>query len=280
LVVGLQAYDAGKTTLCKALIHGFKKAGVTLVPFKPHSGISYWNQFNIFQQSLAKSSLLSSDIMELEAAAESQLPLEVLNPVNRLSGPVLDRGMPEEKLVFQEFIAERFTYHDGLAHKNIYYLNGTMNLTRLRDMETFYLKIKRNAQKTYFVRKFEDLAEAYGKNFEKATSTCYRHIQERHLVVESFNDAAYPFNNAEDCDTVLCVSSNTVLQFDDRKYFEAIELHGKQKPKLQLTVPQVYAPSLIKDKIIIQPLSTEERNDGAKLRQNYSEAIKQLLKNT
>jgi predicted P-loop ATPase/GTPase len=158
LVVGLQAYDAGKTTLCRALIHGFKKVGVTLVHFKSHSGIGYWSQFDAFQQGLAKSTLLSSDIMELEAAAQPQMPLEVLNPVNRLSGPVLDRGLPEEKMMFQEFIAERFTYHDGTTHKNIYYFNETTNLSRLRDMETFYLKIKKNDQKTYFVRKFEDLA--------------------------------------------------------------------------------------------------------------------------
>jgi predicted P-loop ATPase/GTPase len=280
LVVGFQTYEAGKTTLCRALIHGFKKAGVTLVPFKPHSGISYWNQFNTFQQSLAKSTLLSSDIIELERAAESQIPLEVLNPVNRLSGPVLDRGIPEEKLVFQEFMAERFTYHDGLAHKNIYYFNGTLNLSRLRDMETFYLRIKKNAQKTYFVRNFEELAEAYSENFEKATTTCYKRIQDRGLVVESFNDAAYPFNNAEDCDTVLCVSSNTVLQFQDRKYFEAIELHGKEKPKLQLTVPEAYTPRLIKEKFVVQPLSNEERNDHVKLAQNYSIIIKELLRNT
>lgn len=98
--------------------------------------------------------------------------------------------------------------------------------------------------------------------------------------MESFNDAAYPFNNAEDCDTILCVSSNTILQFEPRKYFEAIELHGRQEPKLQLTVQQVYDPSLIKNKIIIQPLSTEERNDPTTLTQNYSEIIKQLLKQT
>ena len=280
LVVGLQAYEAGKTTLCKALIHGFKKVGVTLVPFKPHSGISYWTQFDVFQRNLAKSTLLSSDIMELEAVAQSHIPIEVLNPVNRLSGPVLDRGLPEEKLVFQEFIAERFTYHDGLTHKNIYYLNGTVNLSRLRDMETFYLKIKRNAHKTYFIRKFEELEEAYSKNFEKATSTCYRRIQDRDLVVESFNDAAYPFNGAEDCDVVLCVSSNTVLRFEKDKYFEAIELYGRQKSKLQLTVSQVYAASLIKEKFAVQPLSTEERNDPAKLTQNYSKVIEQITEDT
>ena len=278
--MGLQPHDAGKTTLCKALIHGFKKAGVTLVPFKPHSGISYWSQFDAFQRSLAKSTLLSSDIMELEAAAESQIPLEVLNPVNRLSGPVLDRGIPEEKLVFQEFIAERFTYHDGLTHKNIYYLNGTVNLARLRDMQTFYLRIKRNAQKTSFIRKFEDLIEAYSKNFDKATSSCYRRIQNRPLVVESFNDAAYPLNGAEDCDAVLCVSSNTVLRFEKDKYFEAIELYGRQRAKLQLRVSQVYAASLIKEKFVVQPLSTEERNDPARLTQNYSKVIKQITEDT
>jgi predicted P-loop ATPase/GTPase len=218
--------------------------------------------------------------MELEAAAESQIPLEVLNPVNRLSGPVLDRGIPEEKLVFQEFMAERFTYHDGLTHRNVYYLNGTVNLPRLRDMQTFYLRIKRNAQKTCFVRKFEDLVEAYSKNFDKATSSCFRRIQNRPLVVESFNDAAYPFNNAEDCDVVLCVSSNTVLRFEKDKYFEAIELYGRQKSKLQLTVSQVYAASLFKEKFAVQPLSTEERNDPAKLTQNYSKVIKQITEDT
>jgi predicted P-loop ATPase/GTPase len=39
LVVGLKPYDSGKTTLCKALIYGFKKAGIDFIPFKPHSGI-------------------------------------------------------------------------------------------------------------------------------------------------------------------------------------------------------------------------------------------------
>lgn len=213
--------------------------------------------------------------MELEAAAQSQIPLETLNPVNRLSGPALDRGIQEEKLVFQEFMAERFTYHDGLAHRNVYYLNGTLSLNRLRDMEAFYLKVKKNAEKTYFIRKFGDLEEAYSKNFQKATSTCYRQIQGRDLIVESFNDAAYPFNGAEDCDTVLCVSSNTVLQFDANKYFQAVESHGKENPKLQLTVPQVYAPSLVKKRTIIPAMSTEERNDDRKLTQNYSEVIKQ-----
>jgi predicted P-loop ATPase/GTPase len=273
-------HEAGKTTLCKALIHGFKKAGIPLVPFKPHSGISYWNQFKIFQQSQAKGTLLSNDIMELEAVAESHVPPEVLNPVNRLCGPVLNREIPEEKLVFQEFLAERFTFHDGVTHKSIYYLNRTMNLSSLRDMEAFYLKIKRNAEKIHFAHKFRDLEEAYSRNFEKATSTCYKCVQDRDLVVESFNDAAYPFNRAEDCDTVLCVSSNTILQFDASKYFQAVELKGKKTPTLQLTIPQVYTPSLIEHKILLQPLTAEERDDAGKLTENYSEVIKQLLENT
>jgi predicted P-loop ATPase/GTPase len=276
LVVGLQPNDAGKTTLCKALIHGFKETGVTLVPFKPHSGIGYWSQFDVFQRNLADGSLLSSDIMELEGAAHSQIPLEVLNPVNRLSHPVPDTGMLEEKLAFQEFIAERFTHHDGLTHRNVYYFNGALNLGRLRDMQTFYLGIKRNAQKIHFIRKFEDLVEAYSMNFDKATSSCYARLRNMPLIVESFNDAAYPFNHAEDCDTVLCVASNTVLQFEERRYFEAIESHGREKPKLQLTLSQVYAPSLIRTRFIVQPLTTDERNDPAKLTQNYSEVIKKV----
>ena len=277
LVVGLQPHDAGKTTLCKALIYGFKEAGVALVPFKPHSGIGYWSQFDVFQRNLVNGSLLSSDIMDLEAAAQSRIPLEVLNPVNRLSCPVPDTGMLEEELAFHEFIVERFTHHDGIAHRNVYYLNGALNLSRLRDMQTFYVRIKRNAQKIHFIRKFEDLVEAYSKNFDKATSSCYARLRNMPLIVESFNDAAYPFNHAEDCDTVLCVASNTILQFEERNYFEAIESHGREKPRLQLTVSHVYAPSMIKARFAVQPLTTDERNDPAKLTQNYSEVIKKAV---
>jgi len=142
--------------------------------------------------------------------------------------------------------------------------------------QTFYLRIKRNAQKIHFMRKFEELVEAYSMNFDKATSSCYARLRNMPLIVESFNDAAYPFNHAEDCDTVLCVASNTVLQFEERRYFEAIESHGREKPKLQLTLSQVYAPSLIRTRFIVQPLTSGERNDPAKLTQNYSKVIKKM----
>ena len=82
LVVGLQPHNAGNTTLCKALIYGFKESGVNLVPFKQHSGTSYWSQFDTFQESLVRGTLLPSDIIELEQAARSGLPLEILNPVS------------------------------------------------------------------------------------------------------------------------------------------------------------------------------------------------------
>jgi predicted P-loop ATPase/GTPase len=278
LVVGFQLHDAGKTTLCKGLIHGFKEAGVRLVPFKPHSGISYWSQFDVFRGTLETGRLLSSDIIELEDAAQSRVPLEVLNPVNRLSRPVPDTGMTEEKLAFQEFIAERFTYDNGVTQRNVYYLNGALKLSSLRDMETFFVKMRKNADRVHFIRKFEDLVQAYASSFERATSSCYARIRDMPLLVESFNDAAYPYSQAEDCDTVLCVASNTILQLDAQRYFAAIESHASAKPKLQLTVPHIYAPSMIKARFTIQPLTTEERSDAAKLTENYSEIINKILK--
>jgi len=67
------------------------------------------------------------------------------------------------------------------------------------------------------------------------------------------------------------------LQFEEQRYFEAIESHSREKPRLQLTVMQVYAPSMIKARFIVQPLTTDERNDPGKLTQNYSEVIKKVL---
>jgi predicted P-loop ATPase/GTPase len=278
LVVGLLPYDAGKTTLCKALIHGFKKSGVNLVPFKPHSGISYWNQFNTFHDSLIRGALLSSDIIELENAARSGLPLELLNPVNRLSSPMLDRGIPDEKLAFQEFVAQRFTHCDGHNCRSIYYLNGTINMSRMRDMSDFYVGIKKSAERVIFTRNFQQLVKAYEDNFEKATGSCYRALQDKPLIVESFNDAAYPFASAENCDVVLCLSSNVVLRFKAREYFKAVRLHAQRKSKVQLTTTDLYSSSLVERRYNLQPLTDEERNDPERLVENYSNIIHELVK--
>lgn len=280
LVVGLQSYDAGKTTLCKALIYGFKEIGINLTPFKPHSGISYWNQFDAFKKCIEKGSLFSSDIMELEDIAKSGMPLEILNPVNRLSRPIVNSGLPVEKLTFQEFIAERFTHHDDITHKNIYYLNGKINFSQMRDLNNFYLRIKKNAEKTRFIKQFKDLLEVYVNNFDRATSSCYKHIKDKPLLIESFNDAAYPFNATEECNGVLCVSSNIILQFDRSRYFKAIEAYEGSKSKLQLTVSNIYASSLIQERFHIQPLSHREVSDPEKLMMNYGKIIQQLTKLT
>jgi len=278
LVVGLQPHNAGKTTLCKALIYGVRERGVSLVPFKPHSGISFWSQFDTFRESLTRGSLLSSDIIELEQAANSSLPLEILNPVNRLSSPILDRGMPEEKLVFQEFVAQRFTHYDGNTHRDIYFLNGTINLSRMRDMRDFFVTIRKSAEKVVFIRNFQHLVNAYVDNFEKATSTCYGRLKGGPLLVESFNDAVYPFTGAEDCDAVLCVSSNRVLRLKAEEYFKAIESSGQRKPRLQLTTSEVYAASLVERKYDVQPLTDEERKLPTRLVENYSKIIDDLMK--
>lgn len=277
LVVGLQPHNAGKTTVCKALIYGFKQSGVNLVPFKPHSGISYWSQFDTFQESLIRGTLLSSDIIELEQAAHSGLRLEILNPANRLSSPILDRGVQEEMLVFREFVAERFTRYDGNGPGNVYYLNGTINF-HMRGMRGFSSAIRKNAEKTVLIRNFEQLVKAYLDNLDRATSSCHKCLEGKALVVESFNDAAYPFNGAEDCGVVLCVSSNIVLQLKADEYFRAIELRGQQKAKLQLTTADVYASSLVERKYDLQPLTDEERKDPKRLVENYSKIIDELVK--
>jgi predicted P-loop ATPase/GTPase len=214
--------------------------------------------------------------MELEEAARSGLPLELLNPVNRLSSPTLHREATEERLAFREFVAQRFTHYDGRRCRSIYYLNGTINTSRMRGMNDFFLAIKSNAEKTIFIRNFQQLVKAYVDNFERATGSCYRYLQDKPLIVESFNDAAYPFSRTEDCNVVLCVSSNTALRFKAREYFKAIELRGQQKPKAQLTTTDVYSSTLVERKYEFQPLTNDERRDPAELAANYSEIIDDL----
>jgi hypothetical protein len=84
------------------------------------------------------------------------------------------------------------------------------------------LAIKSNAHKVIFIRNFQQLVKAYVENFEKATDSCYRSLQDKQLIIESFNDAAYPFGRTEDCNVVLCVSSSVVLSLPHLRVHEGI----------------------------------------------------------
>lgn len=180
-------------------------------------------------------------------------------------------------MVFREFVAQRFTRYDRTKPAHVYYLNGTMNFTDMRDMREFYVAIREKAEKVVFIRNLQQLVKAYLDNFDKATSTCCRFLEDKPLLVESFNDAAYPCNGAENCDSVLGVSSEVILQFKVNEYFKAIELRKQQKPKLQLTTADIYGSSLIQRKYRVQPLSNQERKEPARLIDNYSEIIDDLV---
>ncbi len=138
--------------------------------------------------------------------------------------------------------------------------------------------VEKDANEIHYIEEFQDLLDAYIKYFDKAASSCYRLIKDKTPLIESFNDAAYPFNQAEDCDIVLCVSSNIVLELERSQYFDAIESCKGEKSRLQVTVSEVCSPSLIKKKFIIQPLNNQERRNYEKLKRNYSKIARQLIK--
>lgn len=277
LIVGLQPYDAGKTTLCRALMRGFREAGIDAAPFKPHSGISYWNQFDVFQKNMKMNRLVCEDIIELEEAAQSTLPLEILNPVNRLSAPTATRHLPQERLAFEEFLAERFTHHDGTAHASVYYMKKALGSSKMRGISS-YSQSMRRAGEIRPIGNFQDLVRAYDQNFDRATMSCYEHLRDRTLVVESFNDAAYPFRGAKESDVVLCVSPSTVMQLETDRYFGALEMHEGTRSKLQLTLSDIYAPSLVIDTFRIQPLTAEEQRDPKILTRNYTNIISKIVR--
>ncbi len=277
LVVGLQRQHPGKTTLCKAIIYGLKEVGIKPVPFKPHSGMSYWNQFDTFQENLIKGSLVCKDIISLEQASKSQLPLEILNPVNRLVRPISNIQTSQDKKTIDEFLAQRFTHYDGKRSKNIYLLKDARNSSKMRDMNEFILRIKKNAEKILFMKNFKDLLEVYRKYFGVATLSSYGYINEKSIVIESFNDAAFPFNKASDCNFVLCVSSNMIYQIKSSKYFKYLDFYAETKSKLQLSVSQILSSTLIEKRFDVQPLNSREQNDPQKLKQNYSDIIKQII---
>jgi len=88
LVVGLLKADSGKTFFSQGLITALQDRDINIVPFKPLSGHNLYYQFDTFQNNVRSQRISSRDIGKLIATAQTQLPIELLNPVDRLFVPL------------------------------------------------------------------------------------------------------------------------------------------------------------------------------------------------
>jgi len=233
LLVGMNTFDSGKTELAKNLVSYYRETGLSVEYFKPLSGHNYWFNYEHSKTCLKEGLLVSKDAWEVTTFYPSNIRIEITNPVHTLFVPLrIER--PLQTLPNTLGLAgsssiltlERFSRPSGSdVDTTILVAQELLEEERLMIGFEEVGQLTRGAAITE-INNLETVRAFEGQYFEQFVSECFAIIEDTAdvVVIEGFNDAAWPWDNLESVDAVLVVAPGHVFSYDPEKFRKAAYL--------------------------------------------------------
>ncbi|MHA1907632.1 MAG: hypothetical protein ACW98Y_10095 [Candidatus Thorarchaeota archaeon] len=239
LVLGMNSFDSGKTILSKMFAETFMKRGHEVEFLKPISGHNYWYRNEHTQQCIENSMLTSWDANLVRSVLNSNSPIELANPIHSLFVPaVLDQ--PGESLSttlalggWDSVLAlQRYTNptEDGMS-------SVMLMAKKLIDSEKLMLSkqeasiLTRDSEVVPF-EKMESIEEYSIQHLENTLDNSLDAIEEQTdiLLIEGFNDSAWPWEGLDRVDNVIVTGPGHVYSYDPERFRKAAFLvkYGSQ----------------------------------------------------
>ncbi|MFX1481572.1 MAG: hypothetical protein ACFFCP_00135 [Promethearchaeota archaeon] len=233
LLVGMNTFDSGKTNLAKKLISRVSESGQFVEYFKPLSGHNYWYHFEHTKRCMDKGILVSKDAFEVRTNFKSRCPVELSNPIHSLFVPMrIDRPLqtlpnslglagPNSILTMERF-----------SHPEAGRIDTTVLLTeKLLEENRLIIRPEEVGRLTkgaaiYEVENLEAVQEFEKQYFERYVTESFTHVENHSdvVVIESFNDTAWPWDGLISVDSVLVVGPGHVFSYDPEKFRKAAYL--------------------------------------------------------
>ncbi len=281
MLIGKNKFDSGKTSVARILTQIFKSLGLEIIPFKPHSGFNYWYNYNFLEYYFKFGDFYSKDILTLLKDAKFSYKINplILNPVHRVLGPT--KKLFNETF-FDEIFLIRFTNLNkpNFIPKSKYYINqnhiGIQEI--IEKIKKLYIP-----EQIKFINSMSEVEELYVNNFSISVESCFSYLNSNfeNIIVECFNDAAYPFLNIENyIDYVGLVTPGKLYILNSEKYFKKCDLMANINSKLLLTSSKIIEQSLIIAEFDIYPVNDWNKFLKHQILNKYSTLKKFILKNT
>lgn len=230
LLVGMNSFDSGKTQFAIRLSRALSEEGHSIEYFKPLSGHNYWYSHEHTKTCLQNGLLASMDAMKVRKFLNPRSPIELANPVHSLFVPMrLEK--PLQNLTNTLGLAgassvltmERFSRPDASG------IDTTVLVAqRLVEEEQLIIKQEEVGMLTrgagiLSVNNLEEVQEFERLNFEKHVTDSFAEVERSAdiVIIEGFNDAAWPWDGLESVDTVLLISPAHIFTYDPERFRKA-----------------------------------------------------------
>ncbi len=249
LVLGMSPFDSGKTEMSIRLAKFLQQEGHTVEYFKPASGSNYWYKYDHIRHCVRTGHLISVDATRARKQLGSHVSPLMTNPVHslfvpsRLTRPIRPYPNTLGLAGWDSFLVlQRFSRPAGGV------VQSTMLVAdALIDNSTVIIPREEVDALTQFARTISvnslEEAQAYERDLYEDSVTASFAVVEKHadvVVIESFNNSAWPWDGLDQVDVVLVVGPGQAFTYDPWKFRRAVEFTRRGKEPIgQVTVGRV-----------------------------------------
>ncbi len=238
LIVGANSFDSGKTRLAVELGKGLQDSGQSVEYFKPVSGHNYWYNHEHTRQCLEIGKLVSKDASHVKKELDLKNDLFLMNPIHSLFVPAriekplqnlhssLGLAGGSSILVMQRFsrpVDEEFDTTMLIADSLVEEERVIIGLEETG-------KLSHNSS-IFSAHNLETFQEFEHQHFENYVSESFAQIEKsaENIIIESFNDAAWPWESLLEVDHVLVVTPGHIFGYDPERFRKATFLYHKER---------------------------------------------------
>lgn len=234
LIVGAHSFDSGKTHVALDLGKYLREEGQSVGYFKPISGHNYWYNYEHTKRCLDRGKLVSKDASRVKEELRISSDLYLMNPIHSLFVPArIERPLQNIRsslglagassvLVMQRYsrpVGNEFDttmlIADSLVEEEIVIL-GLDEVGKLSHNSSILSVDNLEAFQEFEQQQFESIvSDAFGE-IEKSADT---------IIIESFNDSAWPWENLVKVDHVLVVTPGHIFRYDPERFRKAAFLY-------------------------------------------------------
>ncbi|MFW9808339.1 MAG: hypothetical protein ACFFE6_03070 [Candidatus Thorarchaeota archaeon] len=249
LLTGMNSFDSGKTRLALKLVKAFSETGHSVEYFKPLSGHNYWYNYEHSKVCMERGVLASKDAIIVRQTLKPKSPIEIANPIHSLFVPMRIekplQTLPNTLALSGSnsiLTMERFSKPSGRAIDSTVLV--AMNLLQEERLLIGYDEVGRLTKETSIleINNLEELQEFENLNYEQYVSESFAFIENIAdvVIIEGFNDVAWPWDGLEASDIVLVVGPGHVFSYDPEKFRKAAYLMKRgQLPIREVTFSRI-----------------------------------------